>query len=97
MSKVTPVVGHLLILVALLLQKMADKPIIHAVTNDAYDRMMAQLRGGAPYVYTYRNVCPHGPSTCRCPKWKNFLKDGKIVREGSDGTLQEVLSLSMLR
>lgn len=66
------------------------------VADDAYDRMLGTLRAGAPFVYTYRNFCPHAPTgPCQCVKFKNVLMEDKVYRDWGNSSFQRVYSLTM--
>jgi len=81
-----------------------DIEAIHAtqpffvVNDEAYARMLKTLQDGEPFVKTYLGYCPHyGAKKCRCPSYKNLLKDGKIVREVCPNDFKDVLSVSMIK
>eukprot|EP00966_Prymnesium_polylepis_P120677 2788434-Prymnesium_polylepis.1 len=49
------------------------------IEDASYARMLAKLQAGSPFEWSYVGMCPH-PGNCRCPRWQNMLKDGKIAR-----------------
>jgi len=50
------------------------------ILNDAaHARMLAKLEAGSRHEWSFAGTCPT-PGDCRCPRFLNVLKDGKIVR-----------------
>jgi hypothetical protein len=51
----------------------------YVLGDDSYARMLAKLQAGSRFEWSYPGPCPT-PVDCRCPRWRNVLKDGKIMR-----------------
>ena len=68
------------------------------VDETAYERMLAKLHNGEPFVKTYLTTCPHGTNEekCKCEFFKNVLHDGMIMRD-VDGEMKPVITPSLLR
>jgi len=64
------------------------------VENESYDRMMAKLKDGQPFVKSFIYHCPHkSKKECQCHFFKNYLdKNGNIVRNVA-GQVKPVLKL----
>jgi hypothetical protein len=57
-----------------------DMNIRFALNDVAYDRIMARLRNGESWVKSFVTVCPHQKAECKCPFYRNVLRNGRIER-----------------
>jgi hypothetical protein len=79
------------------LHSMEAQPF-YVVDDEAYNRMMTKLKGGAAFVKSFKTHtnCPHA-ADCTCEFYKNYLdKDGIMVRN-CGGSIKDVISISALK
>jgi len=63
------------------LQERFEAQPIFVMNDEAYDNMLKKLTDGSTGEWSYINICPHPSSAdCRCPKYLNILKDGKMKK-----------------